>query len=318
VVLAIVAAAGAAMAAPPDPAAESFRRAWQVHAEVANAGPLQPGCAATFLPAQGQRRGAVLALHGFGGCAQQFTGVAPRLAAEGFDVLMPRLPGHGRPPAADGREDLTGVPTAADWQARYDGFIAGLDGVMQQSPGTRVLLGFSAGGALALRAVAQQPGRYQRLVLLAPLTGIRGGAAVERLAWQLGRVPGLAALDVKHFGPRAECEAWQATGRGGFCGYELRHAAGLVGLARAVRSDWQDRALPLPTLLLIAGTERYVSNEAALGFAAAQGLLGAPLVATVLPGVPHEMLTPYENVGRNMDWLPGLEALVVAGVTGTR
>lgn len=56
--------------------------------------------------------------------AQQFVGLAPLLAAAGFDAIMPRLPGHGRPRRPDGREDLTGLRTAADWEPAYDGFVA--------------------------------------------------------------------------------------------------------------------------------------------------------------------------------------------------
>jgi pimeloyl-ACP methyl ester carboxylesterase len=307
-------------AADADPGAavatEAFRTAARDHAQSAADGALQPGCATVFLPATGPRRGAVLALHGFGGCPQQFAGLAPRLAAAGFDVLVPRLPGHGRQPLAGGREDLTDVPAGADGAARYAAFLATLDALLARSPGERVLVGFSAGGGLALQAVAAAPGRYARLVLLAPLVGIRGGSAVEWLAWQLGRAPGLAALDVKHFGPRRDCATWQAAGRGGFCGYELRHAAALVGLVRAVRADWQDRPLPVRVGILLAGDERYVSNAAAGRFAARQQALGAPVSIGTLPGVPHEMLTPFENVGRDMTWLGGLEAAVLAAVAG--
>ncbi|MBL8225203.1 MAG: alpha/beta fold hydrolase [Chromatiales bacterium] len=302
----------------PPPDLEAFRAASQAYADSANSGPLQPGCAAAFVPAQAQRHGAVLALHGFGGCPQQFEGLAPRLAAAGFDVLVPRLPGHGRPPGPEGAEDLAGLPTGGDWQQRYDGFVATVDGLLARSPGERVLLGFSAGGALALRAVAREPRRHDRLILLAPMIGIRGGASVEWLAWQLGRVPGMAALDVKHFGPRAQCEAWQAAGRGGFCGYEVQHAAGLVGLARATRADWEARALPLATRVVLAGGEHYVSNPAALRFVERQRELGATIDVTTLPAVPHEMLTRFENVGQEMPWLEELEAAVTAAVAGGR
>jgi hypothetical protein len=89
-------------------------------------------------------------------------------------------------------------------------------------------------------------------------------------------------------------------------------------MVRAVRADWQARPLPLPTRVVLAGDERYVSNGAARGFVAAQQALGAVLEATTLPGVPHEMLTPYENVGRQMTWLAGLEDTIVAGVAGHR
>jgi dienelactone hydrolase len=300
----------------PEPAA--LRDAWHAYVSTANAGPLQPGCAAAFVPAQGPRRGAVLAIHGFGGCPQQFEHLAPRLAVAGFDVLMPRLPGHGRPPGPGGAEDLDGLPTAADWQQRYDGFVATVGELLVRSPGERVLMGFSAGGALALRALARAPVPHDRLILLAPMIGIRGGAAVEALAWQLGRAPGIADLDVKHFGPRAQCEAWQAAGRGGFCGYEVEHAAGLVGLARAVRADWEARPLPVPTWVWLAGDEHYVSNPAARRFVLRQQELGAAIEVATLPAVPHEMLTAFENVGQEMDWLDDLEQAVAAAVAGRR
>jgi hypothetical protein len=84
----------------------------------------------------------------------------------------------------------------------------------------------------------------------------------------------------------------------------VQHAAGLVvGLARAARADWEDRPLPVPASVVLAGDEHYVSNAVALRFMARQQELGAAIELTTLPAVPNEMLTPFENIGREMGWL---------------
>ena len=62
----------------------------------------------------------------------------------------------------------------------------------------------------------------------------------------------------------------------------------------------------MPTQIVGAGDERYVSNSRLTRFAETESL-AAPVALCFLPDdVPHEMLTPYENIGRDMYWLDDL------------
>ena len=288
------------------PRQTEFESLWQAYAATSDGIRLQADCTPQFHRAQASRRGAVLLLHGFGGCPQQFNALAPLLAAAGFDVLVPRLPGHGHALLADGSEDLTAVPTGRDWEPRYGDFVLSMNDMLAASPGLRVLVGFSLGGALAVNAALRAPELYDRLLLLAPLLGIRGGPTVEWLAGTLGGVPGLRNIIVKPAGMRQECAGWRANGRAGFCDYQLRHAAALARLVRQNLAGYSATPLTVPMQIFATGDERYVSNDRITAFARQQSLGGQATLQAMPAGVPHEMLTPYENGGREMFWLDAL------------
>jgi alpha-beta hydrolase superfamily lysophospholipase len=298
-------------AAPVRPDAddrEAFARfdaAWAEYLATLAGADLQFGCRPRrYRPPPGMpRRGAVLALHGFSACGQQFFQLGPLLAEQGFDVLVPMLPGHGAPAGPDGEEDLSGVPTAENWTSSYGGLAAAMNRVMAESPGERVLVGYSLGGTVAINAAHRAPGVYDRMLLITPLIAIRGGGFIEGLGDLLGRTPGMNNWRVKPRNMQAECEAWTAAGRAGFCDYRLKHVSALVRLERQNRKWSEERPLSLPIQVILADDDKVVSNSAIERLVKEQRAHG-PVAACVLNGgVPHEVLTPYENVGREMTWL---------------
>lgn len=101
--------------------------------------PVMPGCEP--FAAHGGPHGA-LVLHGFTGNPASMVGVARALAAEGYAVECPRLPGHGTD-----MEDMLGT-TWDDWSAEAE---AALDRVRAKvgDDGRVVVVGLSMGGALA-------------------------------------------------------------------------------------------------------------------------------------------------------------------------
>lgn len=96
--------------------------------------------------ADGDRRGA-LVLHGFTGNPGSMRGIAEALAAEGFTVELPRLPGHGTTV-----EDML-TTTWADWTAEvesaYQRLAAKTDSI--------VVVGLSMGGALTAWTAIAHP-----------------------------------------------------------------------------------------------------------------------------------------------------------------
>lgn len=97
-----------------------------------------------------ERARPVLALlHGWGMNARVFDTLADRLAAD-FDVRPLDLPGHG------GRAALADN-TLQTWA----------DDLAQQLPDGAILLGWSLGGQVAMRAALDHPRRIARLILLA-------------------------------------------------------------------------------------------------------------------------------------------------------
>ena len=104
-----------------------------------------PGCAPIS-----HRNGAstgVVVLHGFTGNPSSMRGVARALIAAGYDVELPRLPGHGTT-----IDDM--VTTGwTDWFAETERAVDDLAGRTERV----VLLGQSAGGTLALAAAFGRP-----------------------------------------------------------------------------------------------------------------------------------------------------------------
>lgn len=103
----------------------------------------------------GQGEHVVIALHGFGRSAQQFSGLAKTLGPQ-FTVLAPDLPWHGR------------TRWARDFYSRKD-WIKVVDAISRKVPFTRFhLIGHSLGGRIALRMSPSLNGRLRSLLLIAP------------------------------------------------------------------------------------------------------------------------------------------------------
>lgn len=126
--------------------------------------PLDPAKTAplTLGPPEGEARAAVLLLHGFTGSPWELKLLAESLAAKGFHVRVPRLPGHGTVP-----EDLLWV-TWRDWERAASEALEGLRGFPRVVVG-----GLSMGGLLAVLLAARAPRRVDGLVLLAPVVRLK-------------------------------------------------------------------------------------------------------------------------------------------------
>lgn len=116
----------------------------------------------------------VLALvHGWGMNARVFDALAEKLADE-FEVRALDLPGHG------GRDALP-HNTLQSWA----------DDLVQQLPDGTLLLGWSLGGQVAMRAALDHPGKIARLILL---------ASTPRFVAADGWAHGMAPADLQAFG----------------------------------------------------------------------------------------------------------------------
>jgi alpha-beta hydrolase superfamily lysophospholipase len=302
-----------------DPDIAAFMSGWQAYADEIDAVPRQNGCRARFMPAAPAipRKGAVVMFHGFGGCPQQFFELGRLVSAQGFDVILPLLPGHGAKPELDGNDDLSRLPTADDWEARYAGLARRINEIMARSPGTRVIVGFSLGGAISLNANMQAPALYDRHLLLSPMFAIRGGAFVEGLAGFLGRVPGVRNIVVKPASKRQECRDWESAGRAGFCDYQLKHVVALLQLEEMNRRMYRESVFTTPIQIVAAGDEDYVSNEQIVTFVEQQAANG-PISLCFMPAdVRHEMLSPFENSDLEMYWLGDLLGNSISFITNS-
>jgi pimeloyl-ACP methyl ester carboxylesterase len=295
-----------AVVAQPD--LQAFILDWQAYADEVNPIQRQAACQPTFISAAPtvQRQGAVVMFHGFGGCPQQFLQLGSMVAARGFDVLLPLLPGHGALQTPDGEDDLSRVPTAKDGVSRYSGLARRMNEIMARSPGERVIVGFSLGGTISVNATLQARELYDRQLLISPMFAIRGGAFVAGLAKFLGRVPAVKNIVVKPGAAREVCDEWQAAGRGGFCDYRLKHTVALLTLDDLNEEWYQQQSFKEPVQIVAAGDENYVSNDEIVEFVEQHRSEGPISLCFMQADVPHEMLSPYENAGTEMYWLQDL------------
>lgn len=103
----------------------------------------------------------VLLSHGFTGSPASMTDWGHHLAAQGYAVSVPRLPGHGTT-----WKELN-TTTWADWRGEIERAFEALSHQVDQV----FVCGLSMGGGLALRLAADLPGLVAGLVLVNPAVG---------------------------------------------------------------------------------------------------------------------------------------------------
>jgi alpha-beta hydrolase superfamily lysophospholipase len=128
-------------------------------------------------------RGAAVLIHGLTDSPYSMRAVAEVLRDQGYYTLALRMPGHGTVPAG-----LLGV----DWEDWLAAVRVGMRHARQKvGPGKPlVLVGYSNGGALAVKYAAEaldrpQDPRAARLLLISPMIGVTPAA---RLAWWISRL----------------------------------------------------------------------------------------------------------------------------------
>jgi len=168
----------------------------------------------------------VLLLHGFTSTPASMTPWARQLAAEGFRVSVPRLPGHGRTWQDMNRTRWT------DW---YDEASHALDD-LRSGCGRVFVAGLSMGGGLALRLAEQRPDDVAGLMLVNPSVHDpdKRLLVAPLLKLVLGSVPGIAS-DIKR--PGVVEEAYDRV--------PLRALDSLRELWRTVRADLTQVTCPV-------------------------------------------------------------------------
>ena len=112
----------------------------------------------------------VLVVHGFTGTPASLRGIADAMAGAGYDVELPRLPGHGTTV-----DDMLATDWS-DWCGEVSGAVARLAARVPRI----VAVGQSMGGTLVLRAALDHP-EIAALVLINPLTQVRDAETMAML-----------------------------------------------------------------------------------------------------------------------------------------
>ena len=243
-----------------------------------------------FLPA-GPARLVLIAVHGYGAYCGLYRHVAGSLADNGIAVTQFDCRGHGHSAGRRGHVD------------RFDDYHADLALVVQRarelSPGLPwALMGHSLGGAIVLDHVLRRKSDPQadRLIALAPWLELklkvrmpkRAAAQVfSRLAPTLTMSNGLKAEDISR-NPVVIANFFRDplvhhVATAGCFAAILRTQAGLRAMAAQ---------LQVPTLMLVAGQDRIVSNEATLAFAQTAGKI---VEVRQYPALYHELFLEPER-----------------------
>lgn len=234
---------------------------------------------------QGSRQLAVVMVHGFSAHCGLYRHVAARLAAQGIAVTGFDCRGHGR---SGGRRGHVG-----DFVDYLDDLAAVVAWTRAQAPALPwALLGHSLGGAIVLAYTLDEK-RAEKpcaLVLAAPWLKLRMPVpAPKRVAAKVAaRV--LPTLSMPN-GLRAEEISRNPQVHAGFHQDPLVHHTASAGWFMAtMRAQAHIRThaekLRVPCLMLLAGDDRIVANEASLAFAKSAG----PLVEVrTYEGLYHEL-----------------------------
>jgi len=248
--------------------------------------PLHPRCGSVLLTHGEKVARTVVFLHGLTNCPAQADELAPWLFAMGYNVLVPRLPGHGE---ADALTLALADVTAEDFVSTAR---SSLD--LAQALGDEVIVvGLSAGGT-ATAHQAQHENRLSNAILVAPFlaTGIVPQWAAQAATNLLLLAPNMMVWwDPRS--PYTSAEMDYAYPR--FATHALAQLMRL-GHIVAVEADTDMQAAQRIGFLLNEA-DLAVDNRLAQSVAAAWRQHGGEVIVSMLPqtkGLPHDLIDPRQ------------------------
>ncbi len=307
----------------PDPvhseASEAPDELWDAYVASYSGVALQENCVPRIYdpPPDVARRGAVMLYHGYFSCPQQYFELGPRLAAEGFRVYTPLLPGHGVAYDDPAEDDYSGLPVTGNWKRVFPEFVDRMNAVMAEEEGERVVGGLSVGASLAVLSVHRAAEPYDRAWLLVPFLGAPGGGFAGGAVAVISRTPIFRETNLARLGWHTECVSKRLQGRAGLCNYRAKHLGAITALGRWNVRQAELAPLPLPIQIMAIDNDNSVSEARIRRFEAAQAE-GAGLSSCMLHDtLPHSLLSREDNPGKDMYWLPWVldvtEAWLVSG-----
>lgn len=218
--------------------AETLRK-WDEYLKKEPLNKIQEECLPRHFPARAAYQGTVVLFHGFSACPQQFWEIGDKLAASGYEVFLPLLPGHGRIKIKPDQDNLDGLPQAHEWR-KYRDHVDVMADMIRPSQGIHAVGGLSVGATLATHAMlsADTKDVWQRALIMAPLYNSIDDR--RRLATEvLGNIPFLNQFFGHGWGEQCLNDSKIPFGplgyvRGGFCNFKASHAAGFDNFGNSV------------------------------------------------------------------------------------
>lgn len=293
----------------------------------------QKHCFPKSYEAKGTVKGSVVLLHGFTACNQQYEDLAPLLAAKGYHVYLPVLPGHGKRRVLDDgsvNTEYREIPkVASGGEKEYERFLAEMQAVFEGSgkpnvPHERIIGGLSLGGMLTARFITKF--EVDKAMIMVPFFSLQG--VIKRVSERVyGTVTEVAelkqALEVfakTHDLAELErqnidrldstwgegCIREAENGRHGYCDFSLSS----VALMHVYGNYTADRKIKGDPKVLLLGVEKdnTISNQVIADFAKNnnfQGLENRQGCFYRQP-MPHSFLSKYDNPDKPKTWLPSV------------
>jgi len=283
---------------------ERGRTAWAAHLAESVGPGFQPACAPRRWAPEGEPRGLIVAYHGFTACPDSMEPLGKALAAAGYEVLAPLLPGHGRAqpsPRPSGKlvDDVSDMPAREDWQ-RYQSFATRWADVLAEAKGMHGVVGLSLGGTETALTVGARPEVVDRALLGVPMFSLSN----DFVKLLLGAAAGVDALlkanpiDPLEAESGGTCEVDRKAGRGGYCSFRVQNV-GAIQLAgvEARRLLLASKDLPLIQVAVVNGD---AAVDSALALAtlkeiADHGRAGRGRACTYDASLPHSFLSPVDS-----------------------
>lgn len=233
----------------------------------------------------------VVCVHTAGQSGVQYRHAAPELAARGYRVVVPDMPGHGRSePHPDG--PVTDLSSYAGWILEVCGAL-GLD--------RPLVVGCSIGGKITLD-VASRAGTSIRGAVAMAASAQPGVLSVQGLRRELEDLAAPSRTDRTYFGTRAVVGRWVDAGRRDLIA--RMHCREDPAISTSDLIGWGTHdvreglgRIAVPTYVVVGEDDRWISSE--LARATADAIPGADF--TVLPGVGHYPMEEMDDFAEFVD-----------------
>jgi len=232
---------------------------------------ITPKCRSYIKEPRGTSRGLVLLQHGFTSCPGFFYMLAPKLLEQGWTVMVPSLPGHGRAPRIQANGTVSGKRTytledySSDMPEDSDGYENHAKELIEvgqkyrkANPGKEtVLVGVSHGATVAMyMAMNGEAGTWDRVLLMNPFMAPDSSLGADYGLSVLRKLLPRALPIFQFFGHSGvwwgqECDERRWPGNagggntGGVCKFDLKHIRAILLFGNLVEGEARARAAKL-------------------------------------------------------------------------
>jgi esterase/lipase len=270
---------------------EAMARVQAIQAEETAGGTINPVCESTVMTHDAKTESAIILLHGFTSCPEQFRALGEQFFDLGYNVYIPRLPHHGN---AD-RDGQALLKTTAEELAAF----ARESTDIAQGLGDRVVVSGLSGGGTLTTWIAQEHAEVDRAVAVAPFLGI---GFIPR---PLNRAVARIADDIPNiemwWDPRSKADN-PNTAAYAYPNYPLHGLAEYLRLGFAMQDNARREKPAVASIFVINNAhDDSVNNDVTARLTDAWRSHGATLLETFefedALGLPHDLITPTRENG---------------------